>query len=210
MKALHLPMKDRTLIDAWNRAVGPQIGAKAQPDRLKDDILYVRVSTSVWMHELQFMKQDIISKLNGILGGTKVAQIRYFIGAVEAPPAKPVGPEGPLASGGITQRVGVLEQFPAEHRQIAGPVGNTLLELSGIAAHFLLQPFALHDFGIQAYVHLSQLFRPLSDPFFQVMLQIDQLGGTSGDQLFQVTPDGLAGMADFFSSSPSSAVSPKN
>ena len=84
-------MKDRALVDAWNRAVGPQIGAKAQPDRLRDDVLYVRVATSVWMHELQFMKQDIISKLNGILGGTKVAQIRFFIGEVEAPRVKHAG-----------------------------------------------------------------------------------------------------------------------
>jgi len=86
-------MKDRSLIDAWNRAVGPQIGAKAQPDRLKDDVLYVRVANSVWMHELQFMKQDIISKLNGILGGTTVAQIRFFIGEVEAPPVKQAEPD---------------------------------------------------------------------------------------------------------------------
>ena len=88
-KSIHLPMKDRRLIEAWNRAVGPQIGAKAQPDRLRDDVLYVRVSTSVWMHELQFMKQDIIEKLNGILGAAAVSQIRFFIGDVEAPPEKP-------------------------------------------------------------------------------------------------------------------------
>ena len=87
-KALYLPTKDRPLIDAWNRAVGSQIGSKAQPDRLRNDVLYVRVATSVWMHELQFMKQDIIVKLNGILGGNPVTQIRFFIGEVEAPPAK--------------------------------------------------------------------------------------------------------------------------
>jgi hypothetical protein len=87
-KALYLPTKDRPLIDAWNQAVGPQIGSKAQPDRLKDDVLYVRVSTSVWMHELQFMKQDIIAKLNGIIGGNPVTQIRFFIGEIEAAPAK--------------------------------------------------------------------------------------------------------------------------
>lgn len=88
-KSIHLPMKDRLLIDAWNRAVGPQIGAKAQPDRLRDDVLYVRVSTSVWMHELQFMKQDIIARLNEVLGSAAVSQIRFFIGEVDAPAAKP-------------------------------------------------------------------------------------------------------------------------
>jgi hypothetical protein len=86
-------MKDRSLIDAWNRAAGPQIAAKAQPDRLREEVLYVRVATSVWMHELQFMKQDIISKLNGILGGTKVSQIRFFIGEVEAPRVSHTGPD---------------------------------------------------------------------------------------------------------------------
>ncbi len=89
-KSIHLPMKDRPLIDAWNRAVGPQIGAKAQPDRLRDDVLYVRVCTSVWMHELQFMKQDIIARLNEVLGSPAVSQIRFFIGEVDAPPAKSV------------------------------------------------------------------------------------------------------------------------
>jgi hypothetical protein len=88
-------MKDRSLIDAWNRAAGPQIGAKAQPDRLREGVLYVRVATSVWMHELQFMKQDIISKLNGILGETKVSQIRFFIGEVEAPRARQAVPNVP-------------------------------------------------------------------------------------------------------------------
>ncbi len=87
-KALYLPTKDRPLIDAWNRAVGAQISSKAQPDRIKDDVLYVRVSTSVWMHELQFMKQDIIAKLNGIFGGNRVSQIRFFIGEIENPPVK--------------------------------------------------------------------------------------------------------------------------
>ena len=82
-------MKNRPLIDAWNRAVGPQIGAKAQPDRQRDDVLYVRVSTSVWMHELQFMKQDIIARLNELLGSAAVSQIRFFIGEVDAPAAKP-------------------------------------------------------------------------------------------------------------------------
>ena len=80
-------MKDRPLIELWNRAVGSRISSKAQPDRLRDGVLYVRVATSVWMHELQFMKQDIIAKLNGILGGNPITQIRFFIGEVEAPPS---------------------------------------------------------------------------------------------------------------------------
>jgi predicted nucleic acid-binding Zn ribbon protein len=114
-KALYLPTKDRPLIDAWNQAVGPQIGSKAQPDRLKDDVLYVRVSTSVWMHELQFMKQDIIAKLNAIIGGNPVTQIRFFIGEIEAAPAK------------LDERallVDARELKPAEKDFIAGTISE--------------------------------------------------------------------------------------
>lgn len=85
-------MKDHPLIEAWNRAVGPQIGARAQPDRLRDGVLYVRVCTSVWMHELQFMKQDIMARLNEVLGSPSVSQVRFFIGEIDAPRAKPDAP----------------------------------------------------------------------------------------------------------------------
>ncbi len=95
-KSLYIPVKDRALVDTWNRAVGPQIAAKAQPDRLKDDILYVRVANSVWLHELQFMKQEILAKLNAIPGAGRVAQMRFFIGTVEATSSRPVGAESPL------------------------------------------------------------------------------------------------------------------
>jgi predicted nucleic acid-binding Zn ribbon protein len=95
-KSLHIPVRDRALADTWNRAVGPQIAAKAQPDRIKDDILYVRVVNSVWMHELQFMKQDIMAKLNEVPGAARIGQIRFFIGEVEAPQPKPASQERPI------------------------------------------------------------------------------------------------------------------
>ena len=108
-------MKDRPLIDAWNRAVGFQISSKAQPDRIKDGILYVRVATSVWMHELQFMKQDIIAKLNGILKGSPITQIRFFIGEVEAPPAKREQPV-PLSD--------AVDLMPGEKEFIDGAIAD--------------------------------------------------------------------------------------
>ncbi len=108
-------MKDRSLVEAWNRAVGFQISSKAQPDRLKDGILYVRVATSVWMHELQFMKQDIITKLNGIHKGSPVAQIRFFIGEVEAPTAKKEQP-APISD--------AVELKPNEKEFINGAVAD--------------------------------------------------------------------------------------
>lgn len=95
-KSLHIPVRDRALVDTWNRAVGLQIAAKSQPDRLKDDILYVRVVNSVWMHELQFMKQDILAKLNGLPDAARVGQIRFFIGEVKGPAPGPVDAERPL------------------------------------------------------------------------------------------------------------------
>jgi len=55
---------DRHLLNIWRRAVGPQIAAQTYPDTLKRGSLFVRVSAPVWLHQLQFMKEEILCKIN--------------------------------------------------------------------------------------------------------------------------------------------------
>ncbi len=75
-----LPTKDLRLWDAWTASVGPTIAAQTSLDRLKNDVLFVKVANSVWMQQLQFMKQDILEQLNGALGGVIVKNIFFTIG----------------------------------------------------------------------------------------------------------------------------------
>ena len=59
---------DRRLLDLWARAVGPQIAARTRPEAVKRGTLHVRVSSPVWMHQLQFLKEEICGKINELSG----------------------------------------------------------------------------------------------------------------------------------------------
>jgi hypothetical protein len=94
---------DRRLLDMWRRAVGPQIAAQTHPDTLKRGVLFVRVSAPVWMHQLQFMKEEILGRVRELLGPEEVRNLRFCIGEIplsppggaQAPPIDPALP--PLA-----------------------------------------------------------------------------------------------------------------
>lgn len=84
----HTPT-DRHLIGIWRRAVGPQIAAQTHPDTLKRGVLFVRVSAPVWMHQLQFMKEEILGRINELTGPEEVRNLRFSVG--EIPPSPPGG-----------------------------------------------------------------------------------------------------------------------
>ena len=64
----------------WDEAVGETIATNAQPAAFKGDLLLVHVTSSTWIHQLQFLKADIISKLNAALDKPVVAEIKFKIG----------------------------------------------------------------------------------------------------------------------------------
>lgn len=76
---------DQALIrvwDLWDDAVGAVIAADAQPEAFKGKILIVKVSSSTWIHHLQFLKKDIIAKINDALGQNLVEEIKFKIGTI--------------------------------------------------------------------------------------------------------------------------------
>ena len=48
----------------WRDVVGQTIARNAQPEKIRNGTLFVKVSSPVWMQELQFMKEMITEKLN--------------------------------------------------------------------------------------------------------------------------------------------------
>ena len=67
----------------WEAAVGDLIAANARPAAFKGRILLVHVSSSPWLHQLRFLKQEIIAKVNNALGESIVADINFKIGPLE-------------------------------------------------------------------------------------------------------------------------------
>jgi hypothetical protein len=68
----------------WNETVGETIARNAQPEKIRQGTLFVKVSNSVWMQQLQYMKDTIAEKLNQALGKEVVKNIFFVLGNVEA------------------------------------------------------------------------------------------------------------------------------
>lgn len=75
------PEGDMTeLWERWAEAVGPAVAENARPAAVKGRVLTVNVASSAWMQQLQFLKADLIAKLNRALGEERVADIRFRVG----------------------------------------------------------------------------------------------------------------------------------
>lgn len=67
----------------WNDVVGAVIARNAQPEKIRNGTLFVKVSSPVWMQQLQFMKEMIASKLNQRLKGEIVKNIFFMVGRID-------------------------------------------------------------------------------------------------------------------------------
>lgn len=90
LKKRNIPLKavDRHLVDLWRRTVGPQIAARTLPETVKRGVLYVLVSSPVWLHQLQFMKEEILRKMNELSGSEKIRGLFLSIGEIPPSPAE--------------------------------------------------------------------------------------------------------------------------
>ncbi len=66
----------------WDNIVGEAIAENARPAAFKGKLLLVHVTSSVWIHQLQFLKNSIIVKVNDTLGKELIEEIKFKIGPV--------------------------------------------------------------------------------------------------------------------------------
>ena len=66
----------------WDRVVGDVVSKNARPAAFKGRMLLVYVTSSAWVHQLQFLKKEIIFKLNEALGKTLIDDLKFKIGPV--------------------------------------------------------------------------------------------------------------------------------
>lgn len=99
-------MQEQKLLDSWDRAVGDAIAEKTRPVRVKNRILQVQVTNSVWMQQLQFMKGLIIKKLQENMRNDFLQDIRFYVGEI-APgerKKKEIDAQGPSTALSDTER----------------------------------------------------------------------------------------------------------
>ena len=67
----------------WDSTVGEAIAQNAHPAAFKGNLLIVHVSNSTWVHQLQFLKNDLIAALNAELEQPLLADIKFKIGPLK-------------------------------------------------------------------------------------------------------------------------------
>jgi len=68
------------VIPDWPGLVGPQIAAVTTPESVTPDgTLFVRVSTSGWMTELQLMAPQVMAAINGGRAPGRIKTIRWLL-----------------------------------------------------------------------------------------------------------------------------------
>jgi hypothetical protein len=66
----------------WNDVVGSTIARNAQPEKIRNGTLFIKVTSPVWMQQLQYMKEMIADRLNQRLKTKIVKNIFFVVGQV--------------------------------------------------------------------------------------------------------------------------------
>ena len=72
--------EDVRIWEIWDRVVGDKIAAHSRPSKIKNGILTVKVTDSIWLQELEFMEERIREKINSELNRENVSKIKFRVG----------------------------------------------------------------------------------------------------------------------------------
>jgi hypothetical protein len=91
------------LVEAWPRAVGPEIARNAWPARVaRDGTLHVATSSSTWAFELTQLEADVLGRLRAHVQESVPKKLRFAPGPLPEPPSPDLSGTGshePLVAG---------------------------------------------------------------------------------------------------------------
>ena len=79
---IDVPLKTYSILGAWNEIVGESVAVQTQPRSIRNRILFIDVSHSTWMQQLQFLKPTLLEKVNSFLGEPLIQDIRFKLGKI--------------------------------------------------------------------------------------------------------------------------------
>jgi predicted nucleic acid-binding Zn ribbon protein len=128
-------LREHAVWNVWAEVVGPLLASRAEPVRIEDGKLFVRVANSTWMQELQFLKDELRNRLNHRLGASIVREIFLIMGAgkrrkrKDPPPKSHPVDESAIAalvpSGGRPEIEAAVRRVARARARRLGPAGDT-------------------------------------------------------------------------------------
>ena len=90
-KKWHSKLELHRVFEFWNRTVGKEIAAVAQPSLIRGRaVLWVKVRDSIWMQQLHLQKMLLLEKINRQLDGEKLSDIHFQLDSSLSVPTEPV------------------------------------------------------------------------------------------------------------------------
>jgi hypothetical protein len=121
--SLDRKLKEHEIWNVWDSVVGDHVSRHAQPDFMRNRILFVKVSSSPWMQQLHYMGEGITEALNKRLGTHIIEEIRFKLGKVDPqwkPSTTPPQPPNPTPSPG--------KGIPKEIRKTLSPIKDVQMK----------------------------------------------------------------------------------
>ena len=74
---LNSGVEQQKALKVWGKTVGNKISKNTEPISVKNGILEIKTTNSVWRQELQIQKTEIIKRLNKRLKKNIIKEIRF-------------------------------------------------------------------------------------------------------------------------------------
>lgn len=76
-QGLETPLKQKRLVEAWPEIVGPVITRYTLNSYIYNQTLFVRLSNPALRSDLSMMRQELVNKLNAVVGEQVITDIRF-------------------------------------------------------------------------------------------------------------------------------------
>jgi predicted nucleic acid-binding Zn ribbon protein len=76
-QGLETPLKQKRLVEAWPEIAGPVITRYTLNTYIYNQTLFVRLSNPALRSDLSMMRQELVNKLNAMVGEQVITDIRF-------------------------------------------------------------------------------------------------------------------------------------
>lgn len=75
-------IREHRIATHWREIVGDAVASRTWPDGLEQGVLWVEVKSSAWLHQLSFLRTEIVLRANQLVGDPPlVNDVRFHLGA---------------------------------------------------------------------------------------------------------------------------------
>ena len=77
-QGLETPLLQKRLVDAWPTVMGDMVAGYTQEVYIRNQTLWVHLTSPALRADLSMMKQDIVKKLNAAVDSQVIVDIRFY------------------------------------------------------------------------------------------------------------------------------------